>query len=610
MSSQLYRHFVKHTCCNQAILPCVRCTVLLTDKQRRLPILSGLLLIFFCSASVIANSYAANPDQHSTEITVGKNIYRQGVLGSGKPLIGMRGGGLRLMGDTVACVNCHQRSGLGSREGQIYVPPISLRYLYFDPQHPSQQDLDLSYVEGMRITRKPYTNVSLAKAIRKGIGADGRQLDYMMPRYPLNDADMKALIAYLGELDRHNARGVTHTVLHFATIITPDADPIKRKGMLAVLKRFVADKNMAPVGATPRMRSSRKFKFWVNPQWQLHVWQLHGPAKTWKAQLKQDLEREPVFAVLSGLGGRNWAPVHEFCEEEELPCLFPNIEVPPAKANQDFYSLYFSRGVLLEADLIANRMSQLKHVAASSNKIKVVQQIYRVGDSGEVAASALATVLRSRGITVHNQILHHTKGKRDVIAAIHRAAHADVLVLWLRPADIAALGKVPSTLHKVFLSGLMAGLDDAPLPADWRRVTYLTYPVGLPAERRISVDFALGWFRIRHIPVVAERVQANTYLACGVLASTLHRMVDTFVPEYLMERIEGMLDNRLVTGYFPHLTLAPDQRFASKGGYIVAFADAHSTRVIKESPWIVPQDVTSVAQLDVSASQMQAGQSR
>lgn len=568
------------------------------------------MLMFLGSVSAVLVCDAAEVSAKASALSVGEKIYRQGVLGSGKPLVGLRGGGLRLMGDTVACVSCHQRSGLGSEEGQIYVPPITLRYLYFDPQHPSQQDLNLGYVEGMRITREPYTKATLAKAIRTGIGADGKPLDYMMPRYLLDDSDMKALISYLGYLDQHNTRGVTHTVLHFATIITPDADPVKRKGMLDVLNRFFDDKNMAPVGATPRLRSSRKFKFWVNPQWKLHVWQLHGPANTWKSQLKEDLEREPVFAAVSGLGGSNWIPVHEFCEEEKLPCLFPNVDVPPANADQDFYSLYFSRGVLLEADLIKNRLLQLNSAASGGKLIKVVQQIYRAGDSGEVVARVLAAALKRHGITVHNQVLAQGEAGHGVTEAIQRTLDADALVLWLRPRDISALGKAPATPSNVFMSGLMGGLENAPLPEDWRGRTHLTYPVGLPAERRISVDFALGWFRIRHIPVVAERVQANTYLACGVLASTLHQMVDTFVPDYLMERIEGMLDDRLITGYFPHLTLAPDQRFASKGGYIVAFADKHGTRIIKEGPWIVPQRITNVAQLNTSSSQTSTGDSR
>ena len=47
--------------------------------------------------------------------------------------------------------------------------------------------------------------------------------------------DMAALIAYLKSLDVRQVPGVTDTVLHFATIVTPDADPVKRAGMLDVL---------------------------------------------------------------------------------------------------------------------------------------------------------------------------------------------------------------------------------------------------------------------------------------------------------------------------------------------------------------------------------------
>ena len=197
---------------------------------------------------------------------------------------------------------------------------------------------------------------TLARAIREGLNSEGKPLNYLMPHFALNDADMAALIGYLKQLDQRNLPGVTDTVLHFATIITPDADPVKRKGMLDVLNSFSPTRMLFPLGATPRLRSSRKEMFMVNRRWQLHVWQLTGPASTWQAQLERDFAREPVLAVVSGLGGKNWAPVHAFCERKALPCLFPNVEAPPADADHDFYSLYFSRGVELEAGLIANRI--------------------------------------------------------------------------------------------------------------------------------------------------------------------------------------------------------------------------------------------------------------
>ncbi len=134
----------------------------------------------------------------------------------------------------------------------------------------------------------------------------------------------------------------------------------------------------------------------------------------------------------------------------------------------------------------------------------------------------------------------------------------------------------------------MGGLEHAPLPPGWRGRTHLAYPFDLPERRRVRVDFALGWFRIRQIPVVAEQVQADTYLACGLVSETLKHMVDNFVRDYLVERVEDMLEHRIVTGYYPHLALATGQRFASKGGYLVHWAERTGTRVVADGDWTVP----------------------
>ncbi|HSB21297.1 MAG TPA: hypothetical protein VLD85_14915 [Anaeromyxobacteraceae bacterium] len=54
--------------------------------------------------------------------------------------------------------------------------------------------------------------------------------------------------------------------------------------------------------------------------------------------------------MVSVIGGRTWAPIHRFCERARVPCLFPDLDLPVV-AEQDFYPVYFSRGVLLEAQL-------------------------------------------------------------------------------------------------------------------------------------------------------------------------------------------------------------------------------------------------------------------
>jgi hypothetical protein len=102
------------------------------------------------------------------------------------------------------------------------------------------------------------------------------------------------------------------------------------------------------------------------------------------------------------------------------------------------------------------------------------------------------------------------------------------------------------------------------------------------------VDYALGWFSFRHIPLVAEQVQANTYLACGLLAETLNHMADEINPDYLVERVQEDLDHRILTGYYPRLTLSAEQTLASKGGYLVKFANATDAGVLPDGDWTVP----------------------
>jgi hypothetical protein len=536
----------------------------------------GVLLCCLLAAQLCAQVHAqvAPPPP-------GESIYRRGILPSGKPLTGLREPDLKIAGSDAACTNCHRRSGLGEIEGRFAIPPISGIYL-FHPKAKTGESYDLPYVDTMRPDRDPYTDATLARAIREGIGVDGRPLNYLMPHYTIDDADLAALTEYLKGMTPSKVPGVTKSVLHFATIITPDADPTKRAGMLDVLQHFFDDKNAFARAESPRLNSSHRMMFKANRRWALHVWELNGPPNTWEEQLRRRLAKEPVFVAISGLGGKNWAPVHHFCEQAALPCLFPNIEVPVV-AEHDFYSLYFSKGVLLEGELMSRWLTDDKGAGAGGRTV----QIYRTDDVGEAAAKALRSKMAARGAALVDRPVGAGAAEQPLLAALRDLGPHDRLVLWLRPTDIAALGKAP-VAGTVLMSGLMGGLGDAPLPAEWRPATRMTYPFDTPDQRRIRMNYPLGWFRIRQIPVVAEQVQTDTFLACSLVAETVNHMADSFIRDFLVERVEGMLEHRIITGYYPRLALAPNQRFASKGGYLVHFADPSGTHIETDGDWLVP----------------------
>ena len=54
------------------------------------------------------------------------------------------------------------------------------------------------------------------------------------------------------------------------------------------------------------------------------------------------------------------------------------------------------------------------------------------------------------------------------------------------------------------------------------------------------------------------------------------------------ERLQAMVEHRIVTGYYPRLTLAENQHFASKGGYLVRFADGAGRKLVADREWLTP----------------------
>ncbi len=561
-----------------------RSRVRAADIGRRVAILRTVTASLLLSVCIGGNGAAPMHEPADP----GETIYLHGHTAPGRPVAATRSAESTIQGQAAACANCHQRSGLGGREGRIVIPPITTRYL-FRPRASVVEDRDIPFVAGMHGDRDPYTDATLARAIKDGLDSEGKPLNFLMPRYDLGDADMAAVISHLKRLDRPDVPGVSGTTLHFATIITPDADPVKQRGMLAVMNQFFADRNLRQMVPAPHMLTSGKtsysgMMFKVQRRWELHVWELTGPESTWQAQLDRRLAAEPVFAVVSGLGGRTWAPVHAFCERAAVPCLFPNVDAPPPNADRDFYSVYFSRGVLLEAALLARRLVGEPGRPAVAR----VSQVYRAGDSGEVAAAALADALHASGIAVSRHVVPRGAPVGAVTEVLRGASGSDAVVLWLRQGDIAALPATPPAGAAVFVSGQMAALERAPLPMAWRGSAEMAYPFDLPDRRRVRVDFAMGWFRARNIPVVAEQTQVDTYLALGLLSETLKGLADTFVRDYLVEHFEETLAHRIMTGYYPRLGVAIGQRYASKGGYLVRFAHAQGTAIVPDGDWIVP----------------------
>jgi hypothetical protein len=315
------------------------------------------------------------------------------------------------------------------------------------------------------------------------------------------------------------------------------------------------------------------------PKWNLNVWELHGKPETWAAQLAEHAQRKPVFAMVGGVGGGNWAPVHAFCERDGLPCLFPSVEVPVVDA-AGFYPLYLSRGVLLEAALVTS------HIEEQAAAPKRVIQVLRADDeAARAGAAALHRHLAGLGIATEERRLE-TKATIDARAIA--ATPAEALVLWLRPEDLQGLDAVNPVAATVYLSATLADLDRAPLPPAWKARTLMASPYELPQNREARTEQLHAWLQAHALSPVDEAAQTDAYIACSALRAGMNGIGDHLHRDYLVERLETLTGRGGYSGHYPGLSLGAGQRFSSKSGYVVRFAGPEHRRLVAVGERLAP----------------------
>ncbi len=212
-----------------------------------------------------------------------------------------------------------------------------------------------------RTSDPPYTDETLARVLRTGVDPAGRVLNRAMPRYDLGDRDMAVLTYYLKHLSTDTDPGADEQTIRFATVVTegvPDAD---RDAMLAVVRAHISARNTQTRPYERRAKAGPFYKtekFGAYRKLALDVWELKGPADTWREQLEAYYRAKPVFALLGGIAAGPWAPIHKFCEEHEIPSIFPITE-QPVVSDSDWYTLYFSKGLYQEGEAAARYLAAI-----------------------------------------------------------------------------------------------------------------------------------------------------------------------------------------------------------------------------------------------------------
>ena len=508
-------------------------------------------------------------------------MYLEGRLSSGHLMSGTIQGDVEVTGEQVSCGSCHRRSGMGSTEGQQVIPAITGKILFSPLQLPASKPPETP------ILRLAYTRETLKRAIRNGIDANGRVLDPNMPRYPLNDDNMDRLIDYLDTLSQEFSPGVDEHNIHFATIISDSIAETKKKALLDVMRAFFQQKNVETRHETERAENAPWHKEWIfKPyrKWVLHEWELKGPPDTWPEQLAEFYQKTPVFSVITGVVAGTWEPIHQFCEVNKIPCLFPTTDLPVI-VEGDFYSIYMNRGMTLEGEGIA---SHIVDDPLTNNKII---QVYDENDVlGKTAADGLRAFLSNKsGQEIDD--LAWSAGSNGRYNSLPLPKDS-ILVCWGDEEllnDILSRIEDVQSIRRIYLSTTLFGVNIDKISDKYRDITYFVNSQEMPDKLARLILRSTGWLKAKRIYSPGEkRIQANAYFALKVAGGALRLIRGYFYRDYFVERIEHLIDNAPYTSVYPHIGLAPGQRFVSKGFYIAKLSGEKGNSLKNVTKWSIP----------------------
>jgi hypothetical protein len=535
------------------------------------------------------------------ELRQGERIYREGILPSGEHLRVALKGEQAVPGLTFTCASCHLRSGLGAFDEGVYTPAINGDKL-FKPLPRIYKGVE-STDSSQPPLRPAYTDSSLSEVLRSGTDPNGRVLGEAMPRYLLDDKDSRLLFAYLRTLSTTFSPGVSDTGIRFATVISEDVRPELRDAMLSSFAFYFNMKNNQIRGfSNPRsgaksrmmaenMQLSREL---TGKSISLARWTLKGAPETWRAQLEEYHRKEPVFALLGGIVTGSWQPVHQFCEEHEIPALLPNSEFP-VLSETDWYTLYLSKGYFQEGEGAARFLNSREVARQGGAVVQVVRDAPQ--------AQALAAGFRKTWQEFGQQApvtLELAPGKaldRDSLQRLLAGRKPAVLLVW---DDAAALPALESLAGReagpgmVFLSARYLGESIWSLKEPLRDLIFLTYPYAFSSKvavtgmgKPVVQEDTQKTLKKGALPVKTEvqKITGQTNALTQLLAQLLMDLKGNYYRDNLLD-VAGMMADQ------PHplygrLSFGTGNRYAARGCFVVQLSHGDAPELVKKSGWLV-----------------------
>jgi hypothetical protein len=258
----------------------------------------------------------------------GKALYLRGESSSGQEIVALMGD-VDVPATTLTCAGCHGARGEGKTEGGVTAG--NLRWSNLEKPYGHTHD------NGRKHT--PFSDISFIRALTSGVDPAGNKLAVAMPVYRMSQQDMSDLLAYIKRIETDLDPGVADDKLVIGTLL-PEKSAMTglATAMEDVLQAFFNEVN-ARGGI-------------YNRKIELRV--LNGNPSATTANMKQLVDDNRVFAIVSGLTAGAESQVATLSRDREVPFIGPSALLPERTQPVNRYVFYLLAGLKEQARSLAN----------------------------------------------------------------------------------------------------------------------------------------------------------------------------------------------------------------------------------------------------------------
>ena len=496
-----------------------------------------LFLLCFFAASLAV--YAQSDRRPLTvEEKRGKALYLRGESASGQEITALLND-IDVPASTLTCAGCHGARGEGKTEGGVTAGNLTWSNLTKPYGH--------SHDNGRK--HGAFSETSFIRALTGGVDPAGNKLAVAMPVYRMPQQDMSDLIAYLKRVETDLDPGVSNDEIVIGTLL-PEKTALTglAQSMEGVLQAYFAEINNR--GGI----YNRKIRLRV----------LNGDAGATVANMKQLIDDQQVFAIVSGLTAGADEGVAALSRDREVPLIGPSTLLPERALPLNRYVFYLLAGLKEQARSLVN-------FAAKKNDLRVAL----VSPDSEFSSGIAATIedqekkLGWQRLTkvryAHDQFKAAdcvAELKLKDVNTVFMLGSGDDAAAFFKSADAA--GWTPN----VYMLGTMVGRTAGDLvPAKMKDRVFFAFPT-VPAD--VSVAGAAeynGLLERNKLSSTHAAAQASAIAAAKILVHAMELCGKDLTRERLVTTLEGLYEYD--TGLMPKITFGPNRRIGALGAYIV-----------------------------------------